>query len=471
MITRREFLGSAAAVGAAAERPNVVLLMTDQQTLGAMSAAGNGLVRTPNMDRLAAEGTRFERSWCTSPVCGPARSSLVTGCYPTTAGVVYNGDRLAGGVPTLGEKFAAAGYETAWAGKWHLPAGFPGGHGPGQPPALPARQAGFEFLPFEIAERGKMGYGDFTDDAIARSAAEYIGRERKKPFLLGVSLHNPHDICYWVMDKLGEGHPARGEFGVPESALPPLPANFARDGAEPEFIRRCREREVYGPENTFTRGWDAQRWRRYLYGYYRMTERVDRAVGAVLDALKARGVEENTVVAFTSDHGEGMGAHGWVVKLMTWQEVVSVPLLWRWPGRIRAGYVEREAMASGADVMPTMCELAGVPLQGAVHGTSLAQRLTGRGGAAAREQFVQLAADPKAREMQGRAVRTERYKYVRFAWGERPEMLFDLERDPGETRNLVGDKGARRELEKHREMLARWMRRVGDPVELPARAG
>jgi arylsulfatase A-like enzyme len=466
MITRRDFLNTAAAAAAPAQRPNVVLLMTDQQTLGAMSAAGSALVRTPHMDRLAAEGTRFARSWCTSPVCGPARSSLVTGCYPTTAGVVYNGDRLANGVPTLAEAFAAAGYDTAWTGKWHLPAGFPGARVAGQPPAPPSRQAGFEFLPFEIAERGKMAYGDFTDDAIARSAAEYVGRERKKPFLLGVSLHNPHDICHWVMDKLAEGHPARLEMDVPESALPPLPANFARDEAEPEFIQRCRRREVYGPENTFTRGWDALRWRRYLYGYYRMTERVDRAVGIVLDSLKARGLEQNTVVVLTADHGEGTAAHGWVVKLMTWQEVVSVPLVWRWPGRIRAARVEQEAMASGVDVMPTLCELAGVVLPRPVHGASLARRLTGRGGAVRREQFVQLAPDPKEPGLQGRAVRSERYKYVCFSWGERPEMFFDLERDPGETRNLAGDRGARRELERHREMLAGWMRRVGDRTRL-----
>jgi choline-sulfatase len=265
---------------------------------------------------------------------------------------------------------------------------------------------------------------------------------------------------------LAEGHPARLEMDVPESALPPLPANFARDEAEPEFIQRCRRREVYGPENTFTRGWDALRWRRYLYGYYRMTERVDRAVGIVLDSLKARGLEQNTVVVLTADHGEGTAAHGWVVKLMTWQEVVSVPLVWRWPGRIRAARVEQEAMASGVDVMPTLCELAGVVLPRPVHGASLARRLTGRGGAVRREQFVQLAPDPKEPGLQGRAVRSERYKYVCFSWGERPEMFFDLERDPGETRNLAGDRGARRELERHREMLAGWMRRVGDRTRL-----
>ena len=128
LLTRREWLasGSAGTLLAQERPPNIVLLMTDQQTISALSAAGNPHVRTPNLDRLAREGMRFENSWCASPVCSPARSSLITGCYPTTSGVVYNGNLLNPDVPTAGEIFQAAGYETAWAGKWHFPAPFPG---------------------------------------------------------------------------------------------------------------------------------------------------------------------------------------------------------------------------------------------------------------------------------------------------------------------------------------------------------
>ena len=255
--------------------PNVVLLMTDQQTLGALSAAGNPNVRTPNLDRLARQGTRFEHSWCASPVCSPSRSSLLTGCYPTATGVVYNGASIRPEVPTLGEAFKAAGYQTAWAGKWHLPVGFPGARSPTrQSAAVSAR--GFDFLPFRMPDISLAPFGDFTDEPIAEAAAAFIRHEHAQPFLLGVSLHNPHDICYWVMDKLPPSHPALAEFEAAEANLPPLPGNHLPSRDEPEFIGACRKRPHYGEENTYTAAWDEMRWRRYLYGYYRMTERVDR---------------------------------------------------------------------------------------------------------------------------------------------------------------------------------------------------
>ena len=462
MLTRRQWIGAGAATAltAQAKRPNIVLIMTDQQSIGALSAAGNPYVSTPNMDRLAAEGMRFENSWCASPVCGPARSSLVTGCYPTTSGVVYNGDSINRDVPTLGEVLQSAGYETAWAGKWHLPGPYPGARVAGRE-AL-AGQRGFGFVPFPMQQTGHLAFGDFTDEPVAASAAEFLKRDHLKPFFLGVSVHNPHDICYWVMDKLPPGHPARAEFDVAVSKLPPVPRNHAVSPEEPDFIAMCRRRKVYGPENTYTTDWDELRWRRYLYGYYRMTERVDKTVGAVLSALRDTGQEKDTLVVFTSDHGEGMSAHHWVVKLMLWHEVVSVPLIWRWPGRIAPGKVNRTAFASGVDIMPTLCDLADVPLTRPVHGSSLGPVLLGKAPKTASSLFAQLAPDTSDHHMQGRAVRTERYKYVRFSKGSRPEMLFDLKRDPGEMRNLASDKSQSRELERHRQLLRDELKRTED---------
>jgi arylsulfatase A-like enzyme len=193
-----------------------------------------------------------------------------------------------------------------------------------------------------------------------------------------------------------------------------------------------------------------------------MTERVDSAIGVVLSALRNTGQDRDTILVFTSDHGEGMAAHSWVVKLMLWEEVVSVPLIWRWPGRIPAGRVNRSAFACGVDLVPTLCELAGVTVPGKTHGVSLAAVLQDKTPAGHHSLFAQLAPDTKDPTMQGRAVRSSRYKYVRFSTGARPEMLFDLKLDPGETRNLAGDETSGRELNRHRELLQEWQARTGD---------
>jgi arylsulfatase A-like enzyme len=206
-------------------------------------------------------------------------------------------------------------------------------------------------------------------------------------------------------------------------------------------------------------------WRRYLYAYYRMTERVDNAVGTVLSTLRSTGLDRDTILVFTSDHGEGMAAHRWVVKLMLWEEVVSVPLIWRWPGRIPADKVNRSAFASGIDVVPTLCDLAGVAIPRNVHGASLGPVLQGRAQAGRSSLFAQLAPDTKNTSMQGRAVRSSRYKYVRFSKGASPEMLFDLEQDPGEARNLTGDRAHGPELKRHRQMLEQWLKRAGDKLQ------
>ena len=452
-MTRREWLRSGAAGLAAsrlqaAERPNVLLIMTDQQTISALSAAGNRWVRTPHLDALAARATRFDNSWCCSPVCSPSRSSIVTGCWPSRSGVVYNGDSLNASVPTMGEAFAAAGYDTVWAGKWHLPRPFPGAHEPGATPKQ-ASDRGFRFLPFPVSRDRLQAWGDFTDDPIAESAAEYLRGEHAKPFLLCVSLHNPHDICYWIMDKLPEGHPSLQDA---PGELPPLPANHAPEAGEPEFIAACRARKYYGEENTYTRAWDETHWRLYLYAYYRMTERVDRAVGTVLDALKARGLDRETIVVFTSDHGEGMGAHRWVVKLMLWQEVLSVPLMVSWPGRIGAGK-RNASLACGADLLPTLSDLARVTAPAGVQGRSLAPALLKSRTLPRKFLMAQLNPDTKDHAMQAHALRTERYKYWRFSSGDRRELLFDLEADPGERRDLARESSMQQTLARHRYLL------------------
>lgn len=462
-LTRREWLFGAVSSAAARQTagPNVLLVMTDQLTGSALGAAGNGWVRTPNLDKLAADGARFANTWCTSPVCSPARSSLITGCLPHATGVEYNGDRLNPAVPTIGEIFRGADYETAWVGKWHLPETLPNLHVNGKLVRGPEDAHGFSFLPVQLPDARMAAVGDLSDSAVASKAADFLRAKHEKPhgkpFFLAVSLLDPHDICLWVSNHLPENHPARGETPPPVSELPPLPPNFARAADEPEFITWCRERDHYGEENIFTKSWDAAQWRRYLWTYYRMVEGADRSVGTVLDALRDAGLEDDTVVVFTSDHGEGVGAHHWVVKLMLWQETLTVPLIMRWNKRI-APRVDHETLVSVADVTPTLCDLAGIPMPKPVHGASLWPLLQHGKRLNRRSIFAELAPDTQDKSLRGHAVRTERFKYVAFSRGKNPEMLFDLKSDPGEMWNLASSSAWRGELTRQRAALQRWIK-------------
>ncbi len=428
-------------------RPNVLLIMTDQQTLKASSAYGNPHLRTPQMDSLAAAGVRFTNSYCTSPVCGPSRSSLITGRMPHETGVNVNGQTPEAAIPNLGQIFRRAGYETAWAGKWHLPASYPRGPHAAVP--------GFDYLPVP----NPTGLGGQTDDPVADEAIKFLRRKHDRPFLLSVSLHNPHDICHWTGRKPVD-HPHVDE-------CPPLPSNFAPDPNQPEFIADCRRRTYYGPENTHTKNWDSDQWRRYLYAYYRFTEQVDKTIGRVLAALARQGLRDDTLIVLTSDHGEGSAGHQWVVKLMLYEEPVTVPLIVSFPGVTPAGAVDETHLVSGLDVVPTLCDYTGVRPPDKLTGMSL-RPLIENPPLPGREFVVsELQPFPKQPHRKGRMLRTHRYKYVAFSDGRRGEMFFDLKHDPGETRDLARDGQVREELNRHRGLLRAWVHKTQDEFRVP----
>ena len=419
-------------------RPNVLFLFTDQQSARAMSCAGNPHLHTPHMDALADAGVRFEQAYCAAPVCGPSRSSLATGRLPHETGVQVNGLTPDASIPNIGELFGRAGYHTAWSGRWHLP-----GNGP--------EIRGFECLHDPDA---RLSLGAVGDGHVADVAIDYLRQERDQPFFLGVSLCNPHDICGWIM----------GQPPAPESdaGLPPLPPNFEVDPEEAKFIGKCRRRTYYGQEGTRTWDWSTAQWRNYLNAYYRFTEQVDVQVGRLLETLRATGLEDHTLVLFTSDHGEGMAAHRWVVKLMLYEEPTRVPFMVRWPGQIPAGRVDDTHLVSGLDVLPSLCDWAGVDFP-EVTGISLRPLVENPQQAGRPFLVSELCPDTEDLSMQGRMLRTQRYKYIAFSEGQNAEMLFDLEEDPGETQNLALNADARRELDRHRALLRQWCMQTSDP--------
>jgi len=427
------------------QSPNILFVFTDQQSLRAMSCAGNPYVNTPNMDALAREGVRFERSYCTSPVCTPSRASLVTGKMPHEVGVAYNDQSLPAETPSMGGIFRDAGYHTLWTGKWHVPAIFP-------------REVdeilGFEYRPLPAGWETQLG--EQTDAYATDQACEFLTGESKeldRPWLLSVSLHNPHDICWWVR-----------YAPIPHPNIercPPLPANF-EPGDEPEFLRTCRTREHYCPVLPHTKDWDTNQWRAYLYTYYLFTEMVDLQIGRIRRALEESGQAENTLVVFTSDHGEGLAGHRVVCKLWPFEEICTVPMILKFPGRIPAGATDTKHLVSGIDILPTLCDYAGIAAP-EMTGMSMRTWIDSPAQSGRDYVVVELAPDPKAPGCLARIVRSRRHKYIVFTQGDRREMLFDLESDPGETKDIAQDAGSESVLTEHRDMLRDWTVRTHDP--------
>ena len=431
-MKRRDFIrtGMAGAAGlavrtarAAAARPNFLFVMADQLSIDAISGHGNRFVRTPNLDRLARAGVSFRESYTAYPLCSPARSSMFTGRMPSETGVINNGLPIRKEIPNLGQWLGGRGYETVYAGKWHVPNSYS--------TSIP----GFTVLPGGYGGQAHMG-----DAAVSRACQAWLhNRTSQSPFLLVASLLQPHDICTWVSSHVRE---ADWEKMVRiEGALPPLPANFEYDRTEPGVLRAGRRPK-----------WSATQWRYYLWSYYRHVEMVDAEIGRILDALEDSGRAKNTVVVMTSDHGEGSAHHHMVLKNYLYDEAAKVPLFVSWPGETPAGAENTADLVSGIDILPTICDYAGLAAPPDVTGRSLRPLVERR-----KTEWRELVVSEVARG--GRMVRTRDCKYI--AYEKDPvEQLFDWRTDPGETRNVAGDSKYAGALADHRRLLKEWEGRL-----------
>ena len=401
------------------DRPNLLVILCDQLGLDAIVAHGFRDARTPNLDRLVGRGTTFLESHSTNPVCSPARSSIMTGRMPVETGVVTNGRPIHASRPNLGQWLGPKGYEAVYCGKWHLPAGY-------------ARQIpGFTVLP------AGMGQGDLGDTVVSNSCAAWIkNRKKATPFLMVASFMQPHDICYWGNARANRMPAGLGlPFERLRGRLPELPANHTSRPKAPAKLaaRVCK-------------GFSADMWRYYLYLYARQVEMLDADVGRLLDAVDASGRAADTIVLFTSDHGDGRGRHMHVSKWYPYDEAVKVPLVVACAGRVAQGRRDTTHLVSGLDVMPTLCDYAGVEPPKQCAGRSLRPLLEGKDVPWRKFVVSEFMRD-------GRMLRTPRYKYVSYR-GDPVEMLFDMAADPWETKNLYQQARCRDVLAEHRAMLA-----------------
>ncbi len=436
---------------------NILLILTDQHTIRALSCLDWPGVSTPHLDRLAAEGLRFETSVCPAPVCGPARASFVNGLFPTQHGLRYNHDPAYADDDehrkwSFADGLRQAGIAPYWIGKWHASEFYP---------ETESRIHGFDYLP--IVHDSNKAYGADVDDLVADRAEAFLASPPDHPFFLAVSLHNPHDICMWIG---GTDHPGLQALSEGGDA-PPLPANHTIPEGEPEFIRMGRQRDHYGAEMSRTPAWTEAEWQDYLRAYNRLVEHADRNIGRVLDALDEAGLSDDTLVVFTSDHGEGCAAHKMVVKLSLYEEVAGVPLLCRWPGRIPAGSVCRSHVASGVDLAPTFMDATGQPTPPDIAGDSFWPQLLDPECPGRASALVQLHPDPKRPELEARLLRTKDAAYMAFSHGDKRELLFDMRVDPGQLMDLSGSAAHGAERSAMRQAMQDWLSHTGDLFQPP----
>jgi arylsulfatase A-like enzyme len=444
------------------KQPNLIYVFADQLRYQSCGFAGDTKAQTPHIDRFAAQGVNFCQAVSGYPVCGPYRNSLLTGKYTSSTGMVINELRCLPDPDALGHVMTQHGYETAYIGKWHL---YGGNHDEQFVPPGPYR-LGFDgywagqnfhhhyyqgFYYNDTEERKEIsGYEpDFQTDL----AVDWLqGADRSKPFSLFLSYGTPHDPWNWD-NSPEEYNRLFRDVSFPE------PPNY-KDGSADKYWGRPGEMN----EQWFLEKWKPNR-ERFMQVYYAMTANLDWNFGRLLQAVEDMGLSEDTIIVFTSDHGEMFGAQGRIAKKIFYEEAVRIPFLIRWKGRTPEGTVS-DACLNTPDIMPTLLELMGLPVPESVEGMSLKAQVLGQNGS-----------EPEAAFMQGmghthlwvdgdewRSLRDKQFTYAVMRH-DGSEYLFDHKQDPYQMNNLVVDRGYVETLQKYREMLKLRMEELGDTFE------
>ncbi|MBD3183185.1 sulfatase-like hydrolase/transferase [Candidatus Poribacteria bacterium] len=411
--------------------PNIMYIFTDQQSANMMSCTGNKYLKTPGMDSLAETGIRFDKAYCSNPVCLPSRFSMMTGFMPSKLDIRSNDVGWIESVPddilnqSMGWLLRNAGYDTGYGGKVHLPRG------------MTPETMGFE----RITPDQRAGLAD--------SCVEFIQRDRDKPFFLLASFINPHDICYMAIRAYQDLNWERltNELGALNKALeipegisedeffdkhcPPLPDNFKPQLNEPEAISMVLDQRKF--KRNARENWTEEMWRMHRWAYCRLTEMVDAHIVKVLDALRDSGQEENTLVIFSSDHGDMDSAHGMEHKTVLYEEPTRVPLIVSQKGTTPAGMIDNKHLVSnGLDLIPTLCDYAEINPPANLSGKSFKSLVEGKD---VESWCKHLWIESEF----GYMVCGERFKYMLYDEGDNREQLMDLEKDPGEMRNWAKD--------------------------------
>jgi len=429
-------------------RPNVVIVFPDQLRASEVGCYGHPVIQSPNIDRLAAGGVRMGLAFSNFPVCSPARSIILSGRYARSTGVLQNQDKEArpgrptNQAPTLAEVFASNGYDTVLVGKWHLaPTPQTLGFRESLRPRMRHRYFKQTFYKNEGEPYVCDDYGPYHE---TEAAIEYIRGHKDRPFFLYLSYGPPHMPVSEMPEKYRKMYdPAK--VIIHDNAW--VNGKLAYD--ENWFKIYMWDFQYYENKDTFTRPLPAGMTLRDLTALYDgQITALDDCIGRVLDAIHKTGIEDDTIVLMTSDHGDLLGSHGLFNKNTHHEESIHIPMIFRYPRRLKPTVVDTQVV-SLVDVMPTLLELCGIAAPDTVQGTSVAPVLLGQ-----RKTVGQNVALIETSSADG--VRTPKHVFFVDRKKGRGEHLFDISADPFELKDLAGDSAGREVLEALRVRVDEW---------------
>jgi N-acetylglucosamine-6-sulfatase len=427
------------APSAPARPPNIVFIVVDDMRWDEMRVAGHPVLETPNMDRLAREGMRFLNAFATTPLCSPSRASLLTGQYARTNGIIDNTARPSHDLPTFPRELQRAGYATGFFGKWHM--GNDDSPRPGFTHWVAMPGQGEAIDPHLNVDGQRLQAKGYVTDVLTGYVEQFIQRAGQQPFVAYLAHKAVHPNV--VQQNDGRVVPLPGQPGgfVPaerhrgrykERTMPRRPNAFKPPVDKPALMRRIGDLPPLGRETATT---DDE-----MRGRAEMLLGVDDSLGRILAALEKAGALDNTIVVFTSDHGYFYGEHGLnEERRLAYEEAIRIPLLVRYPSRVKAGAVAPE-MVLTIDLAPTLMDLAGLPPLPGMEGRSLSPIFSGTAGAWRDSFLVEYYSDtvfPRILKMGYSAVRTTHAKYVEYRDLTGMNELYDLDADPYEERNLI----------------------------------
>jgi choline-sulfatase len=489
VLNRRSFLAAAAGAAAAlpawatqqsnsvhGKRPNILWIVADDHAPYVAGTYGNRIVQTPNIDRLAAQGMRFDQAYCCSPVCTASRQCFITGRYPRTVGVTQLASVLPESERTLARYLSDAGYDTAAFGKMHFNSQLKHGFSKRldleefnamrrrsgkkklpaevrvQPPWRPFKDPASiwlnsDCLPFDFVEE------DTSAVYFASEAEKFMRQPREKPFFLVVSLYEPHSPYNFPIEYRGRHSP--------HHFVAPKPGPEDADQI-PLVFKDLTDEQKRGS----------------IAAYHTSAEFLDHSIGRVLDALQRSGHADDTIVCYLVDHGYLLGQHGRFEKHCGFDPAIRVPLLMRIP-RVTRASSNSPALVQTIDLVPTMLDLCGLEVPSRVQGQSLLPLLRGQTDGHRQQLFIEYSENADG------YIRTDRWKFI-YCAGDRARKdgyatanptpgrtihLFDLEADPDEMSNLAHRPEHAKRVAEFTEQLAEHMKRTArEPDFIPRNA-
>jgi uncharacterized sulfatase len=462
---RRDFLASGAALAASSlacqtrepapvpQPPNVLVIYTDEHARWTLGAYGDKQIGTPNIDRIGREGATFHNYFVNSAVCTPSRGCFITGRYPHSHGAYRNDVELNRDEVTMAHMFEQQGYDTAMAGKWHLdgtprpgwmtparsmgfadckwmynrghwkriverPEGWPDNRSVavvGKNPVIPDEPDGMPDIDYNVNAEG-----EFFTDWLADKAIDFMTQDRQRPFFYYLSIPDPHgpDSVRAPYDTMFQ----------PEDM--PIPNTFYQENL-PDWAETARLNQLKSDRaNSVRDPRREQKLRRILTQYFGAVKCIDDSIGRILKALEAKGILDNTLVMFTSDHGDYLGEHGLYNKNQLYEPAHQVAMLLRWPEKIAAGTVVDECVGS-VDVQPTLLKLLGLETSGREQGFDASALLTGDASGWKNETWIHHSSLKRA------GIFTPEWQFALVDGGD--PILFDRRNDPDQVTNLAAD--------------------------------